>query len=66
MRSKASLKSHPIHPMLIAFPIGFSFGALGFDVAGRLGNWSTVWSAGAYFERGRRDRRAGRGGSRAR
>jgi uncharacterized membrane protein/nitrite reductase/ring-hydroxylating ferredoxin subunit len=32
MKSKASLKSHPIHPMLIAFPIAFFTGALVFDV----------------------------------
>jgi len=35
--------------MLVAFPIGFGFGALGFDVAGRVGNWASVWSTGAYL-----------------
>lgn len=35
--------------MLIAFPIGFGVGSLVFDVAGRVGNWATVWSTGAYM-----------------
>src|ERR1043165_1481238 len=32
MRSKAHFKSHPIHPMLIGFPISFFLGAFVFDV----------------------------------
>jgi len=32
MRSKANFKTHPIHPMLIGFPISFFYGALIFDV----------------------------------
>lgn len=32
MRSKAHFKSHPIHPILIAFPIAFFTGTLLFDV----------------------------------
>jgi nitrite reductase/ring-hydroxylating ferredoxin subunit/uncharacterized membrane protein len=32
MRSKAHFKSHPIHPLLIAFPIAFFTGTLVFDV----------------------------------
>lgn len=31
MKSKASIKSHPLHPILIAFPIAFYFGTLLFD-----------------------------------
>ena len=38
MRSTASLKGHPIHPMLVPFPFAFLTGALLFDVAGRLFN----------------------------
>ncbi|MBO0700498.1 MAG: Rieske 2Fe-2S domain-containing protein [Zavarzinella sp.] len=49
MRSKAHIKGHPLHPILIAFPIAFGVGCLVFDVVGRLGNWSTVWAAGAYM-----------------
>jgi nitrite reductase/ring-hydroxylating ferredoxin subunit/uncharacterized membrane protein len=49
MRSKAHIKGHPIHPILIAFPIAFLCGALGFDVAGRLAHWPGGWSTGAYL-----------------
>lgn len=49
MRSRANFMSHPIHPMLIAFPIAFTVGALGFDLAGHFGDWPTVWSTGAYL-----------------
>jgi len=31
MKSKASIKSHPLHPMLIVFPIAFYIGTLLFD-----------------------------------
>ena len=47
MRSKAHIKSHPIHPMLVAFPIAFLYGALGFDAAGRLASWPGGWTTGA-------------------
>jgi uncharacterized membrane protein/nitrite reductase/ring-hydroxylating ferredoxin subunit len=32
MRSKARLKSHPLHPILICFPLAFFIGAFVFDV----------------------------------
>src|ERR1041385_3956758 len=32
MRSTASIKSHPIHPILVAFPIAFFVGTLLFDI----------------------------------
>ena len=32
MRSKAHFKSHPLHPILVAFPIAFFIGAFVFDV----------------------------------
>lgn len=41
MRSKAQIKRHPLHPILIAFPIAFGFGCVAFDIAGRLGDWPT-------------------------
>ncbi len=31
MKSKASIKSHPLHPILVAFPIAFYIGTLLFD-----------------------------------
>lgn len=48
MRSKAHFKSHPIHPMLIAFPVAFIVAAPVFDLAGLLGGWETAWTVGAY------------------
>jgi nitrite reductase/ring-hydroxylating ferredoxin subunit/uncharacterized membrane protein len=49
MRSAAHFKGHPIHPMLIAFPMAFLFGGLVFDLAGKLGGWPSVWATGAYL-----------------
>lgn len=49
MKSKAQIKGHPIHPMLVAFPIAFLYGALGFDAVGRLADWPGGWSTGAYL-----------------
>jgi len=49
MRSKAHFKSHPLHPMLIAFPLAFIFGGFVADLAGRAGNWPSLWSTGAYL-----------------
>lgn len=49
MRSKAQFKSHPIHPMLVAFPIAFLYGSLGFDLAGRLADWPGGYATGAYL-----------------
>jgi nitrite reductase/ring-hydroxylating ferredoxin subunit/uncharacterized membrane protein len=49
MRSKAQIQSHPIHPMLVSFPIAFLFGAFGFDLAGRLARWPGGWATGAYL-----------------
>lgn len=49
MRSRAHFRSHPLHPILIAFPVAFTVGAVGFDAAGRLGDWPTVWATGAYL-----------------
>ena len=46
MRSKASFRSHPIHPALIPFPIAFLVGACGFDVAGVILDDPELWSVG--------------------
>jgi uncharacterized membrane protein/nitrite reductase/ring-hydroxylating ferredoxin subunit len=48
MRSKANIKGHPIHPMLVAFPIAFTTAAPLADLAGLLGNWPTLLTVGAY------------------
>jgi uncharacterized membrane protein len=45
MASPASIKKHPLHPMLVAFPIGLWVFALVCDVVaatGATGPWSTV------------------------
>lgn len=34
MRSRANVKSHPLHPILVAFPIAFFTGTLVFDILG--------------------------------
>src|SRR5215203_4835435 len=34
MRSKAHIQSHPLHPILVAFPIAFFTGTLLFHIAG--------------------------------
>lgn len=34
MRSRAQFRSHPFHPMLVAFPIGLWVASLAFDVFG--------------------------------
>src|SRR5438477_1841590 len=48
MRSLVRLKSHPIHPMLVSFPIGLWVASLIFDFVGvRAGN-ALLWAAGYY------------------
>ena len=49
MRSRASFRSHPIHPALIPFPLAFLFGAIGFDLAGHITSQSSLWTTGGYL-----------------
>lgn len=49
MRSRASIKGHPIHPALIPFPFAFLIGAFAFDAAGVLLDRPALWSTGAYL-----------------
>lgn len=49
MRSKLHLKGHPLHPILVAFPIAFFIGALLFDVLGHLQDNAALWQAGEYL-----------------
>jgi nitrite reductase/ring-hydroxylating ferredoxin subunit/uncharacterized membrane protein len=49
MRSRASFKSHPIHPALIPFPFAFLYGALGFGLAGRLTGNASWWTTGRHL-----------------
>ena len=48
MRSRAAIQSHPIHPMLVAFPIGLWVVSFILDVIGRINGDSTFWAAGFY------------------
>ncbi len=46
MRSKAAIQSHPLHPILIALPIGLWVGAFVFEIIGR--DNPGLWAAGFY------------------
>lgn len=48
MRSRASISSHPVHPMLVALPIGLWIGAFFFDLLGFLNDSSLLVAAGFY------------------
>lgn len=49
MKSKASLKSHPLHPMLVSFPIAFFVGALLFDLAALLSDHQSLRATGYHL-----------------
>src|SRR5262245_43831619 len=49
MRSKAQIKGHPLHPILVAFPIAFIFGALVADAVGLFARHAGLSAAGAYL-----------------
>ena len=49
MKSRAHFKNHPIHPILIVFPIAFIYGCLIADLIGRFFDLRTVLAAGAYM-----------------
>lgn len=50
MRSKLHLKGHPLHPILVAFPIAFFIGTLVFDAWGYLRDNPDLWRTGGYLE----------------
>jgi uncharacterized membrane protein/nitrite reductase/ring-hydroxylating ferredoxin subunit len=50
MKSTASLQGHPLHPLLIAFPVAFFTGTLVCDVAGLLNRQEFLWQMGRYLE----------------
>jgi nitrite reductase/ring-hydroxylating ferredoxin subunit/uncharacterized membrane protein len=50
MRSRAHINSHPLHPILIAFPIAFFTGTFIFDVLSVLANKPAFWTTGQYLE----------------
>jgi len=49
MKSKAVLLGHPVHPMLIPFPIAFLTGAVLFDAAGWLLGNPAWWATGGHL-----------------
>jgi len=50
MRSTARIKSHPIHPILVAFPIAFFTGTLAFDLLSLLFSNGALRTVGYYME----------------
>ena len=49
MRSRASIKGHPIHPALIPFAFAFLVGGFAFDAAGVVLDRPALWTSGAYL-----------------
>ena len=49
MRSRASIKGHPIHPALIPFPFAFLLGAFAFDAAGMFLDRPALWTTATYL-----------------
>ncbi len=49
MRSRASIKGHPIHPALIPFPFAFLTGAIAFDIAGVIFDRPALWTTASYL-----------------
>lgn len=52
MESKASIKTHPIHPILIPFPVAFFIGTLLFDVLSVATGNTTFENTAKYLETG--------------
>ena len=48
MRARAQIKSHPIHPFLVAFPIGLFITSFVFDLMGLYGPHPSLWTAAWY------------------
>src|SRR5689334_4734240 len=50
MKSKAHLKGHPIHPMLVPFPIAFFTGSFLFDLCGALLGKEELWRVSYWLQ----------------
>jgi uncharacterized membrane protein/nitrite reductase/ring-hydroxylating ferredoxin subunit len=48
MKSKASIKSHPLHPILVSLPIAFFIGAFAFDLLSLITGNNSFWQTGYY------------------
>src|SRR5688572_14812678 len=52
MKSKAHFKGHPLHPILVSFPIAFFVGVLLFDVLGMVNSRNDFHTTAMYLEIG--------------
>ena len=50
MKSKAHFKGHPLHPILVSFPIAFFIGTLIFDVLGFMYDRNDFYTTAMYLE----------------
>lgn len=50
MKSKAHFKGHPLHPILVSFPIAFFIGTLIFDVLGLVYDRNDFYTTAMYLE----------------
>jgi uncharacterized membrane protein/nitrite reductase/ring-hydroxylating ferredoxin subunit len=50
MKSKANIKGHPLHPILVSFPIAFLTGTLLFDILGLYYDRNNFHSIALYLE----------------
>ena len=50
MKSRASIKGHPIHPILIGFPIAFFSATLVFDFLAFINDNAKLWDVAYYLE----------------
>ncbi len=50
MKSKANFKGHPLHPILVSFPIAFLIGTLIFDVLGLVYDRNNFYTTAMYLE----------------
>lgn len=49
MKSKANISAHPLHPILIVFPVAFFIGALLFDLLYLVRGKAALWQTGSYL-----------------
>ena len=50
MKSNANIKGHPIHPMIIVFPIAFFIGTFIFDILGIVTDYSVYYAVSYYMQ----------------
>jgi uncharacterized membrane protein/nitrite reductase/ring-hydroxylating ferredoxin subunit len=50
MKSRAHIKGHPLHPILVSFPIAFFAGTLLFDILGFINSRNDLINTGMYLE----------------